>query len=247
MTHSINHDIDKELRTLILNTANDNPAPLMGNVASVSDDGHYINVNLKRGGTLPNVKVFSGDAAINKEVILIFIDGDLNDPRAFIEDASTRIPFYNLVENGNFAKYRNGVFDKWMGGKLTTNSFYGTNGCEIEAGTSLISDFIDITSLTNEDAFTLSFIWLNEGFEIEVFNQDYELITALPQVLGTLQSVGHVDEWRYQRFNYLRGDVTKVKIRLTNKSSTSTYIDGIRIWNPDDYQEWFPHRNDNEE
>lgn len=248
MTHSINYNIDKELKKLILNVANDNPAPLLGTVSKVSDDGRYIDVNLRRGGTLPSIKLFSGVPEKGKEVLLVFIEGDINEPRAFIEDYTPTIPCNNLVFNGNFNKYEGNHFLNWTGGKLTDKSYYGDRGCELEEGATIISDIINITSLndigTDLDAFTVSFVWLGGGFSIEVLDDDNNLITALPSVLGTKQSTGHVDTWSFQRYNYMINNVDAVKLRFTNLGGESTYLDGIRIWQPDDYQEWFPHKDD---
>ena len=244
MTHSINKDIDKELRTLILNTANNNHAPILGTVSDISDDGRFIDVNLQMGGTLPSVKLFSGEPDIGKEVLLIFVEGDVNEPRAFVEDYTVKVPPYNLLVNGHFARFENNQFFNWSGGSLSDVSLYGDVGCELQPGDTLMSDYIDISSLINEEAFTLSFIWKNEGFSVEVLNQNDELITALPSVLGTKQQMSYVEDWSFQRYNYqVRGN-TFIKIKFTNTSSKSSYIDGVRVWKPDDYQEWFPHKND---
>lgn len=243
MTHSINHDIDKELKTLILNVANNNPAPMLGKVNTVSDDGKYISVNLSRGGTLPAVKVFSGTAKPGAEVILIFLEGNLETPRAFIEDYVESTLYYNLLCNGNFAIMEKDVFKNWTGGSKTNTSFYGSNGCELKQNKSLISDFIDISSI-DEEAFTVSFVWKGGSFTLEVLDANNNPISAVPSVFGNKQQMDFVSDWSYQRYNYLVSNHKQVKLRFTNNDKTSTFIDGIRIWKPDDYQEWLPHKND---
>ncbi len=244
MSHSTNYEIDKQLRTLILNTANNNPAPMLGTVASVSDDGKYIDVNLQRGGTLSSIKMFNGNPERGKEVILVFIDGDINQPRAFVEDYPIHKPYYNLLPNGNFSKTTNNQFNNWTGGNIVDEFYYGNKGCMLESGQTLTSDFIDITSINNEDAFTVSFVWYHEGFSLEVYDQDNTLICALPSVLGTQQKTAYVDKWSFQRYNYNIRGVTQIKIKFTNNSENNSYIDGVRVWNPDNYQEWFPYKTD---
>lgn len=241
--NAISHAIDKELKTLILNTANDNHAPILGVVSSVSDDGQYIDVNLARGGTLPAVKVFSGTAKIGAETLLIFVDGDTAMPLAFIRDVPVHKPYYNVFYNGNFGVINGNQFENWQGGKLCTETLYGSQGCEIEIGASLISNLFDISTIQNE-AFTVSFVWKGGGFTLEVLDQDNNILSAVPSVLGNIQTMAEVSDWSYQRFNYLKGDISSVKIRFVNNDTKPTFIDGVRVWKPDDYQEWFPNKDD---
>lgn len=243
MTHSISTAIDKELKTLILNTANNDHAPMRGVVSSVSDDGTYIDVTLTRGGTLPAVKVFSGAAKIGADVILIFIDGDINDPLALVSDVVPHKPFYNLFFNGNFGITNTNGFDNWTGGSISSESFYGDVGCEIEVSNSLTSNLFDISSIENE-AFTVSYVWKGGGFTLEVLDKNGTPIKAVPSPLGNKQQMGKVDNWSFQRYNYLVGDNKKIKIRFVNNDNENTLIDGVRVWKPDDYQEWFPSIND---
>lgn len=247
MSHSVNYDIDKQLRTMILNVANNNPAPRIGRVVSISDDLQFADIELGRGGTLPSVKCL-GVPTLGAEILMVFIDGDMGDPRALCFEVPERVQTYktyNIVRNGNFALTSGNNFKYWTGGMINTNEhLYGTQSCKLTTDLTLTSENINLTPIKNtNEAFTVSFLWKGGGFTLEALTEDGEVLTALPTRLGNKQKMDAVTEWSFQRYNYPLTE-KRIKLRFKNNDTKDTFLDGIRIWKPDDYREWFPSQAD---
>ena len=247
MSHSINYDIDKQLRTMILNVANNNPAPRIGRVVRVSDDLQFADIELGRGGTLPTVKCL-GIPTLGQEILMIFVDGDMGDPRALCFEVPEKVETmktYNIVRNGHFSLTENNQFKYWTGGIIATDEFlYGNKSCKITINNTVESEYQNVTQCNNSnDAFTVSFVWKGGGFTLEVINEDGTVLTALPSNLGKKQQMDYVKDWSFQRYNFPITD-KRIKLRFKNNDTKNTYLDGIRIWKPDDYQEWFPSQYD---
>lgn len=249
MVNSVRYDIDKELRTMILNVANNNPAPMIATISSVSDDKKYASINLSRGGTLASVKCL-GIPTEGQEVLVVFPDGSYDHARVLClpePETKEHLKCYNVLENGNFQQIVDNTFKNWIGGNISTDAYYNSHSCELKAGGTLISKPIDVTSLTNSnEAFTVSFIWKKSGFTLQVYDQNSKRLTALPTPLGAIQQMDYTENWSFQRYNYPLNNVTKIKLHFTNNTNKTTYLDGIRVWKPDDYQEWFPSIKDKE-
>ena len=74
-------DISEAIKGMINAEANNNPAPTLSTITKVYDDGKHINAELNNGETIEYVLTI-GNPVKNEEAIIIFLDGDSDNPIA---------------------------------------------------------------------------------------------------------------------------------------------------------------------
>lgn len=259
MSHTLYNTIEQELRTLILDTANNNPAPRLGIIETVAENKCYADIKIGNG-LIPSVECF-GYPIKGTKCILLFLDGDKYSMLAICNPMNTyyyngvedTIETWNLLSNGTFQQYTNNKFKYWTGGSLSTvDSYFGNQTCLLEKGERIISDLIDISSLKGKiidnDSLMISTFWKGGTIGLEALNKDNKPINFVPSVIGTKEIYESAETWHFQRSHILIEDNQYIRLRYTNLSSKeSTLIDGIRIWTPDSNETWYPSKNDKKE
>lgn len=251
--HSTCGEIESQLKALILDTANNNIAPKMGIIKTVSNDNCYADIAVN-GGVLKAVECF-GYPTEGSKVVVVFLEGTSGNPIALCNPISVRdyediTENYNVLENGDFSmKKSDGTFINWTGGTQTNqDACYGTTSCILNNHESIISDVVDLSEIYDEykikNYFELTLVWKGGSISVTVLDTQNHPLSLYPQLLGNVQNLAEVSEWRFQRMNYSSPSNKKIKIKITNTDTKPTLLDGIRVWTPDDYQKWFPHKND---
>lgn len=252
-THSIYKEFDKQMKSMILSCANNNPAPKFAKIVGISPDEQYVDVNIG-DGTIKGVERFGGKPIMNKKCILVFMNGNFEEPIALCSSYDGTMPPYNLLNNGCFQQTDNNGFKYWTGGTISTiNYYYNESTARLLPETSMISDYINITSLKDKLKQELSEVMLFYFYigeiEIEIIDKDTQTpVTLAPENLGyTREILEPVDSWHYARTHFLLRDHKEVAIKFINTSKTeSAYIDGIRVWSPD-FKKWYPSEKDKED
>lgn len=254
--HSLANELETQMRSLILDTANNNPAPKIGIIQDISSDNCYANINID-GGVINGVECF-GVPKKGSKCIILFIDGNIEHMIALCNpinsknySESTVTAHYNICYNGSFDKYKNNTFENWTGGVINTKQFmYNNSCCEIKPNQTLISNPINIKPLFTEEEgnntpIMVSLFWNGGLTEWSCLDQDGNEIVFTPYTLGvSKESLNEVDKWHFQRINFIPGLVSSIRIKLVNKSDKSSFIDGVRVWTPDDMNEWYPCENE---
>lgn len=250
--HSLANEIDTQLKSLILDTANNNPAPKVGIIHETSADNCYANVQVD-GGILNGIECF-GFPKVGTKCILIFIDGNkdnmicLCNPlnmKDYTEDSM--LPHYNVLINGAFTEYKNNKFTNWTGGTLNSTDYkFKNQSCEIKPNTTLISDKIKLDYLRAIDngdntAVCVSLFWKGGSAELTCYDQDDKEIVYTPYNMGiSKETLEETSDWHFQRVNFVCGLIDTLTITIKNNSPKSTIVDGIRVWLPDDMETWYP-------
>lgn len=254
--HSLANELETQMRSLILDTANNNPAPKLGVIKEVSADNCYANINID-GGTINGIECF-GYPKIGSKCIILFIDGNIEHMIALCnpinmskyQESDMKL-HYNICPNGSFEKLKDNKLLYWTGGIINkTKSYYGNSCCELKSKQTLLSDKIDIRSLQTEEEgdatpVMVSLFWQGGSMDWSILDQDGNEVVFTPYSLGvSKESLSEVEDWHFQRINFIPGLVTHIQIKLVNKSDKSSFIDGVRVWNPDDMREWYPCENE---
>lgn len=243
--HNVANELDSQLKSMILDVANNNPAPRLATITKVSDDKNYVNVEIS-GGTLRGVEAF-GYPIENTRCIIVFIDGRTAYPMAIcnpmnMASYSDPTPNYNVLTNGHFADDLEG----WTGGTISTeNARYGFQSVEITSSNPLRSEPIDITSLT-DDIVMVCFWTTGEITTLKVYDSDTnEAIYYVPESLEEteISSQGNVEDWDFQRFPFKKADHEHITLEFT-VTMNRAFIDGVRVWNQDLYTDWYPSKED---
>lgn len=255
-THSIYKEFDNQLKSMILSYANNNPAPQFATITNISPDEMYVDVQIGEG-ILKAVERFGGKPILNKKCLLVFVNGNFEEPLAICSSYAGSELCYNLLNNGCFQKLsndNNNTFEDWTGGIVSTvNYHYNNSTARLLPETEMISDYIDITSLRDEELEDLSevmlfYFYLGE-IEIEIIDKyTGEPVLIAPESLNiTREILEPVTSWYYARTHFLLRDHKEVAIKFINTSKTeSAYIDGVRVWSPD-FKEWYPSEKDKED
>nr|WP_295163804.1 hypothetical protein [uncultured Methanosphaera sp.] len=248
--HSLANQMEYQLKSLIKDTANNNPAPKWAVIKSVSDDHCYANVSID-GGQLNGVECF-GYPTVGSKCIIIFMNGDIDNmvalcnPMSMAKYEGTLKPYLNLLENGVFIKFNSdGSFKNWVGGvKSTQYPLHGKYCCEIKPKSSVSCNLIDVSSITKIDdaVIQISMNWKGSEIGVKCYDENNKLLTYVPKGVGlTEQLLPSEDHWCYQQ-QFINDKIKKLRVEFTNKSDTkSAFIDGIRIYKSDDSYEWYPY------
>lgn len=251
--HSTCGEIESQMRALILDTANNNLAPKLGVIKTVSNDKSYADVAIN-SGVLKSVECF-GYPTEGSKVVVVFLEGTSGNPIAICNPISVRdyedcTENYNVFENGDFSMIKsNGNLLNWNGGTQTSqDSFYNNKSCILNNHETMTSDVVDLSEIYDEykiqNYFEVSLLWKGGAISVRVLDTENNPITQRPEVMGDVQDLDSCDDWHYQRMTYIFTHNKKIKIQITHNDNRPTLIDGVRVWTPDDYQKWFPHEND---
>lgn len=253
--HNLSNMMEKQLKSLILDTANNNPAPKWCTIQSISSDHCYANVSIG-GGQLNGIECF-GYPVVGSKAVMVFMEGDINspvvlcNPMTMTKYEGTLKDFLNKLPNGGFNKIENNKFKNWNGGTICkTNPLIGSTCCEIKPKSQITSDLVDVTPLfskycDNEDKIIqVSMNWREAPLTVSCFNEKNEVLNILPiGAKETTIQLPAVAEWSYQQEFLDFDNVQKLKIVFKNESNQSSFIDGIRVWSMDNSQEWYPYDN----
>ena len=251
--HSTCGEIESQIKALILDTANNNIAPKMGVVKTVSNDHCYADIVIN-SGVLKSVECF-GYPTEGSKVVVVFLEGASGNPIALCNPISVRDyedinETYNVLENGDFSMINStGNLLNWTGGTQTSNdSFYNNKSCILNSHETMTSGVIDLSEIYDEykirNLFEVTMLWKGGALYVKVLDTENKPLTLKPEVMGTTQHLDECKDWHFQRMNYIFPKNNKIKIQITNNDTKPTLLDGIRVWTPDDYQKWFPHKND---
>lgn len=258
--HNLSNEMEKQLKALILDTTNNNPAPKWCTIYQTSNDHTYANIILD-GGQLNSIECF-GYPVVGTKAILIFMEGDINKPVVLCNPMSmtkyegNMKEFLNLLENGGFNKLKSDgkSFKKWTGGVISTKKpLIGTMCCELKSNTTVTSDLIDIENVYNKyiDEFDrviqVSLNWKGANTTVCVLDQDNNKITLAPECVGeTDLKLIPTGEWSYNQLFFIQHEnIKKIKLKFTNvDKSQSSFIDAIRVYNMDSSREWYPFDKD---
>lgn len=249
--HNVANELDAQLKSMILDVANNNPAPRIATITKVSDDKNYVNIDI-HGGTLRGVEAF-GYPIVNTKCIVIFIDGQTSYPMAIcnpmnMASYSDPTPQYNVLTNGHFAKGLTG----WSGGTLSAETAkYGMQSVLITADNPLTSDWIDISSICEdsddrENSIGMVTYWYSgAGPTLRVYDETEKPIYYMPETLEEtdMTAPGILEDFEFQRFPFKLGDHQNIKLEFS-VDGDQAYIDGVRVWEQDLYTDWYPSKED---
>lgn len=254
--HNLSNEMEKQLKSLILDTTNNNPAPRWCTIYQISNDHTFANVILD-GGQLNSIECF-GYPVVGSKGILIFMEGDINkpvllcNPMTMYQYEGNMKDYLNLLENGGFNKLNSDKtsFKKWTGGVVSSKSpLIGSHCCEIKPKTSVTSDYIDISKMYNkyideyERVIQITLNWRGANTVVRVLDQDNKKMLLTPEGIKESElKLVPTGEWSYNQMFLLQHDINKIKVQFENIDKTqSSFIDAIRVWSMDSSREWYPH------
>lgn len=249
-THSIYKEFDEQLKTMIGTYANNNPAPRFAKIENVSPDEKYVDVSIG-DGVIKAVERFGSKPVVGTKCILVFMNGNYEEPVAICNEYIEETLCYNLLNNGCFQKVTTDGFEDWTGGTISTlNYYYNQSTVRLLPETNIISSPINITSLEDKELGAVSeimlFYFYIGSISIEVIDNDTgEPVTFAPENLGNKKEILEpVESWHYARTHFLLREHKNVTVKFTNTSKTqSAYLDGVRLWKPD-FSYWYPSEKD---
>ena len=257
--HSVYKEFDDALKTMITSISNNNAAPRLVQIIDNSFDFQnkrwFADVKLD-GAKLKRIRCM-GYPRKGAEAILIFLNGQHDYPYLICNSLDSieyeePIEYRNLLPNGTFKKFDDGVFDYWTGGNQTDmEHWYDDSTAFLYPNETITSNPVNIEGLRGGNGdltiMMVYYIWKGGALELTIRDKDtLDNVVLAPENLGNdkeiLPSTGV--EWRENRSVFYLRNHRNIDLVFKNiDSREKVYLDGVRVWTQD-FQDWYPSRLD---